>query len=173
MVKAAWAHNSQRRNDHSEMIKAAWAHNPQRRIDHSIRMSGENNPFFDRTHSEVSRAKMSASQKGKTRTIEHCAKISATLKGTRMGALNPNAKPVCIFGNVYPSASIASNALRAEHAPDSNYNFIVDWIRTPKHKPYTFYVTKKFYTYVMENKLKDITRTIYNNWLQFTEHVEY
>jgi hypothetical protein len=116
---------------------------------------------------------MSASQKGKTRSDEHRTKISATLKGTRTGALNPNAKPVCIFGVVYPSASIASDTLRAEHAPDSNYNFIVDWIRTPKRKPYTFYVTKDFYTYAVENELEDITHTIYNNWLRFMEPVEY
>jgi hypothetical protein len=51
-----------------------------------------------------------------------------------------------------------------EHAPNSTYNFIKDRISKKKHKPYTFYVSKEFYVYAVENNLNNITRELYENW---------
>ena len=52
----------------------------------SAAKSGENHPFFGKTHTEESRAKISAAHTGKTLSDEHKAKISAALTGKD----NPN-----------------------------------------------------------------------------------
>jgi group I intron endonuclease len=85
----------------------------------------------------------------------------------RTGEKNGSSRTVCVFEKVYPTAKDASDVLRAEHAPISNYNFIKDWTRSPKHRSYTFYVSKEFYAYAVENELENITRNLYDNWLLF------
>jgi hypothetical protein len=76
--------------------------------------------------------------------------------------------PVCVFGKVYLSGKDASDKLRKDHAPNNKHNFISGkWLRTKKHQPYTFKVSKAFYAYVIENKLENITRKLYDIWSAF------
>jgi len=157
-----------------------WAHDPVRRV----RMSGAGNPMFDYEWTPEQLAKMSAScLEAWARDPERRVDMSTRMKevwehdperrveySTRMsgktGELHPRSKPVCVFGKVYPAALTASDALRADHVPKSDYNFIAKWTRKKKHQPYTFYVTKKFYEYAVENDIENITRDLYDNWIK-------
>ena len=133
--------------------KAAWERDPQRHIDTSIRQSGKN-------HWSHGVATEDHPNTGKTRTPEQRAKIS--------GENAHQAKPVCVFGKVYPCGKDASDDVRAVHAPDNKHNFISGkWLRTKKHQPYTFQVSKDFYAYAIENELENITRKLYEIWSAF------
>jgi len=115
-------------------------------------ISGENNGMFGKKG--VDHPTFGKSWK---KTSEQIVNIS--------GENNGISKPVCVFGKMYPSASTASNALRAKHAPKSDYNFIAKWFGKKKHQPYTFHITKEFYKYATENNLENITRDFYDKWL--------
>jgi len=159
-----------------------WTHSKETRAKMSERLSGEKNPMYGHTWTKTPEqiAKTSGQNNGmfaKT-GIEHYLfnKLDAEHPafGTKRtpeqivnisGKNNHNSKPICVFGKAFPAASVASNALRAEHAPKSNRNFINDWTRNKQHKPYTFYITKEFYKYATENNLENITRDFYDKWL--------
>jgi hypothetical protein len=132
---------------------AAWKRDSKRHIEQSVRQLGEN-------HWSHGVATEDHPNTGKKRTPEQRAKIS--------GENAHQAKPVCVFGKVYSCGTDASYDLRAEHAPNNKHNFISGkWLRTKKHQPYTFQVSKDFYAYAIENKLENITRDLYETWSAF------
>jgi len=196
-----WSHSKETRVKMSASNSEAWERDTQRRAEQTIRMSGENNPWFGKTGADhplfgykktpEQLARISGennSMFGKTGTDHHLfgtkrnpkqvAKILGENNGMfgktgadhpmfgKTGADHPRSKPVCVFGNVYPAALLASNALRAEHAPHNKHNFIVHWTRVKKHMPYTFYVTNEFYVNAMMFDMENITRDMYENWLK-------
>ncbi|ABT15672.1 hypothetical protein FR483_N387R [Paramecium bursaria Chlorella virus FR483] len=138
------------------MYGHTWAKTPEQ----IAKTSGQNNGMFAKTgieHYLFNKFDAEHPAFGTKRTPEQIVNIS--------GKNNHNSKPICVFGKAFPAASVASNALRAEHAPKSNRNFINDWTRNKQHKPYTFYITKEFYKYATENNLENITRDFYDKWL--------
>lgn len=76
-----------RRRPHSEehkaKISASWT--PERRAEQSAKMktimTGENNSFFGKKHTEEARAKQSAAATGRIRSKESCAKQGAAISG--------------------------------------------------------------------------------------------
>ena len=164
-----------------------WHVSKETRAKISERMLGEKNYMYGKEHTDESKQKISESRSGEKnpmygktgeknpmygKTGEKHPSFGATYKKTAeqiaktSGENNGMSKPVCVFGKVFRAASVASNVLRSEHAPQSNYNFIKKWTQNKKHKPYTFYITKEFYKYATENNLENITRDFYDNWLQ-------
>jgi hypothetical protein len=133
--------------ENSHMFGKTWSKTPEQ----VAKSSGENSHMFGKSDADHHNF-------GKTWSWapEQVANIS--------GALNPNSKPVCVFGKVYPAAQTASDALRAKHASRSNYDFIRKWTRTKKHMPYTFYITKEFYVHTVLFEMTDITRDFYVSW---------
>ncbi|AGE53671.1 GIY-YIG catalytic domain-containing endonuclease [Acanthocystis turfacea Chlorella virus GM0701.1] len=113
------------------------------RANMSIAKTGENNPFFGKTHTQESRVKMSASAK--------------------KGGKHHNAKPICVFGKLYGSASTASATLCEVCNTASNEDFIRKWTKSKKHQHNVFYVAKEFYT-IMKDTMDIITRDIYERW---------
>jgi hypothetical protein len=104
---------------------------------------------------------------GKTfkKTPEQIAKSSGINHGLfgKFGGLHPRARPVCIFGIVYSAAIEASDALRSTFAKRKK-NFISDWMSVKKHQSYTFYVSRDFYRYAIENQIENVTRDFYDIW---------
>ena len=95
------------------------------------------------THTEETKAKMSANRKGKTkppRTQEHIDKLAAARTGSKhseesiakIRASSANARPVSIDGVVYPSISEASRSLGVE------YKKIKRRIKSTKHKTWLY-----------------------------------
>ena len=87
-------------------------------------------------------------------------KISESKKGEK----NPNAKPICVFGKLYPTASDASNTLRKLYNTKQKGNFIANLTKSKKHQHDVFYVTKEFYEqYEYTNEY--VTRDTYDEFL--------
>jgi hypothetical protein len=129
--------------------------------EHVAKTSGESNGMFGKTGADHPSFGTTWS-----RSPGQVAKISGQNNGMfgKSGALSPTSKPVVVFGKAYPAASTASDALRAEHAPNRTDNFIKGWSRIKKHQPYTFYVTKEFYVHALLFEMTDITRDFYEKW---------
>jgi len=88
-------------------------------------------------------------------------KVSVAKKGEK----HPLAKPICVFGKLYPAASVASDILREVcNTTTDRIDFLVDWTRRKKHKYNVFYVSKDFY-----EKYKDatqcVTKEIYEHFI--------
>jgi hypothetical protein len=110
----------------------------------SIKLSGENSPWFGKHHTEKTKHKQSESQKGEK---------------------NHSAKPICVFGKLYPAAVVASDTLREVCETKSKGNFMKNWVQ---RKPeVAFYVVKEFYEF-MSGEDEQITREMYDEWLSST-----
>jgi hypothetical protein len=114
-------------------------------------ISGENSHMFGKTGPDHPAYGIRWSK-----TPEQTAKTS--------GQNNYRAKPVSVFGKVYPCAQNASDKLRSKHAPNRADSFIARWVHTKKHQSYVFYVSKEFYTHATENHLTNVTRDSYEKW---------
>jgi len=87
----------------------------------------------------------------------------------KSGVLHHNSKPICVLGKVYPAVMEAGRALHDEYAPNNKGKkgvFILKWPKSPKHKHYTFYISKEFYEYALEHNLSNITCEQYEDWLK-------
>ncbi|AGE53457.1 GIY-YIG catalytic domain-containing endonuclease [Acanthocystis turfacea Chlorella virus GM0701.1] len=132
-------------------------HTKESRIKMSISKTGEKNYWFGKTHTEETRVKMT----GKTRTCETRKQMSNSKKGFK----HPKAKPVCVFGKLYGSASTASDVLRTSCGTTSKGNFIKDWVLSKKHQHNIFYVSKEFYS-TMKDTSEVITLDMYMLWIE-------
>ena len=150
---------------------------------------GENNPMFGK------RGELSPNF-GRKKTEEELAKMSERMSGEnnhmfgKKGELSPifgenngmfgikginnptygdkngQAKQICVFGKLYGSASAASDILREVCDTIAKGNFIKIW--ATRRKMYNvFYVTREFYN-TMYNKDIQITREMYENWINLT-----
>ncbi|AGE55793.1 GIY-YIG catalytic domain-containing endonuclease [Acanthocystis turfacea Chlorella virus MN0810.1] len=113
----------------------------------SISHSGENNHMYGKTHTKETRAKISEKNKGenhpnfgKTLPEETCAKLSESMKGEK----NHNSKPICAFGKLYGSASIASDTLRDVCNTAIKGNFMKDWATRKKISTTSFTFPRSF-----------------------------
>jgi hypothetical protein len=178
-----WTTSLDTRTLMSSSQKDYYKRNPQRAANHSITMSGPNNPNYGKkipkTPEQIAKVSGSNSHMyGKfgpehnrygltfKKTPEQVSKTSGKNNGNfgKVGALSFHSKPICVFGVLYPSTGDASNALRADYAPNRIDKFVGQWVHIKKHQKYTFYVSKDFYAYATEMKLCDITRELYENW---------
>jgi hypothetical protein len=78
-----WTHSKETRAKMSAAQKDAWERDPQRRVEHSVRMSGEKNHFYGKTHTNVTKEKLSEANLGKTHTKETKEKMSEALIGEK------------------------------------------------------------------------------------------
>lgn len=108
----------------------------------SKKMSGKNNPMFGKSHTEEVRLEMSKN---------------------RRGVKNNVARPICVFGKLYGTATDASDTLREVCNTTNKGIFMVQWVRKQKHQHNVFYVSKEFYE-EMKYTTECITREMYNNW---------
>jgi hypothetical protein len=138
----------------------------------SLSRSGELHHNFGKTLPEVTRAKISLSLTGKTQTKETRVKRSLSSTGKKRskeirakisGDRNPNSKPICVFGKLYGTVSMASDTLREVCDTNANGNFMKYWIQKPEHQYNIFYVTKEFYNN-MKDSMEIITRDMYDNF---------
>ena len=167
--KEAWAQNPQRRLDQTirqsgkknHMFNKKWT----KTADQIAKTSGNNNwqskipknehPLNGKKQTPRHIAKRTGQGKGnsgkfgqehpaygKKKTVEQIAKISGknNINFGKVEALSHCAKPVCVFGTVYPAAICASNYLRIKYAPRREDNFIPNWIRANKNQ--SFYIDK-------------------------------
>jgi len=84
-----------------------------------------------RTHTEEANKKNRDAHLGKTHT-------EVAKQNMRIAQLNKSCKNVCVFGNIYKSSKLASNAIRFLYGFKSN--FIKKWVISPKY-PDIFYVS--------------------------------
>lgn len=147
----------------------------------SLTKSGENNPMFNRKHTPESLTKISNAHKNKCVSLETRAKLSVANIGkkhtleslvkmstSKIGILNSSAKPICVFGKLYPAAVIASDILRKEYKTKNKGNFVKELTKTKKHRYTVFYVSKKFYDYALKEDLDTITFQMYENYCNIT-----
>jgi hypothetical protein len=85
----------------------------------------------------------------KNHSVDACAKMSIA----RIGAKNPAAKSVYVFGNLYSCAKDASDMLRTIYNQKTP-NFIRNWIYLKRDPNELFYITKDFYDFAVENKIE-------------------
>ncbi|AGE56772.1 GIY-YIG catalytic domain-containing endonuclease [Acanthocystis turfacea Chlorella virus NE-JV-2] len=136
------------------------------RVKLSIALSGVNNPFFGRTHTDDSRSKISVANSGKNHPMfgrHHTEKTCVKMSESKKGEKNYKAKPICVFGKLYDSASTASDILCDVCDTTAKGNFMIQWIRRKKHPHNVFYVSKEFYK-EMKGANECITRDMYEQW---------
>jgi hypothetical protein len=131
---------------------------------------GKNSPIYGIKRTSEQIAKMSGSNhwSAKISSEEHPnygRKLTSEQILNISGIKHGKSIPICVFGNVYPTTTSASNALRDQYCPNSRSNFIANWVRSKKYSSYTMEISKDFYMYVIENKIQNITRDMYNEWL--------
>jgi group I intron endonuclease len=149
----------------------------------SISQIGEKHHMFGKRHTEETRAKMSEKLSGRslseqTRTRISSAQIGeknhrfgktlseetrAKMSVAKSGDKHNKAKPVCVFGKLYGSASTASDTLREVCDTARDDNFITGWVKSKKHQHNVFYVSKEFYN-AMKGFTECITHEMYEQW---------
>ncbi|AGE57541.1 GIY-YIG catalytic domain-containing endonuclease [Acanthocystis turfacea Chlorella virus NTS-1] len=127
--------------------------------------TGEHSHMFGKHLTEETRAKISEKMLGKKHKDETRQKMSDTRKGDK----NPMAKPICVFGKLYGTASEASNILCEVCDTSDKGNFMVKWARKPQHQNNVFYISKKFYD-TMKEFTQCITRDMYDDWSNRISH---
>ncbi|ABT13842.1 hypothetical protein MT325_M288L [Paramecium bursaria chlorella virus MT325] len=102
------------------------------------------------------------------KSIEHSIRMSGTGNSMfgRTGVKAPSSKPVCVFGNVYPSSQCASNELRICFKQKTK-NFISNWLSYKRHSEDVFKISKPFYDYVINFDIKNVNNELYKTWSAF------
>jgi hypothetical protein len=93
-----------------------------------------------------------------------CIPTEIPLRKPKVTKRHHTAKPVVAFGIPYTTGQLAAEALREEHKQNNN-KFISFWISHGRYPNDVFKITPEFYDYVVDNKITNITKQMYEEYL--------
>lgn len=138
----------------------------------SFGLPKEKHPMFGTKHTSERKALTSGSNHytfGKLQCEHHMFGRKRPIHSEVMrGDTNPSAKPICVYGEIFTCAQVASDILRSQCDTSSEGNFVAHWTYTKRRKYDVFYITRDFYKYVTICELDNITRDFYDIFIEFS-----